>query len=273
MAFDSPSPELWQALGWEPAPQQLEQLLALQLQLREWNARLNLTRLVEGEDFWVAQVLDSLWPLRSLLQAEQSTLPPPARSPEAERPLQMQAPLQMIDVGTGGGFPGLAIAIALPTARLTLVDSVGRKVEAVRAMATGLGLADRVDLRCERIELTGQKAECRGRFHLAMARAVARAPVVAEYLVPLLQADGQALLYRGQWAAADTTELERALTPLKARIASLDAWELPAQRGIRHALWLQPSGPCPKTYPRPVGVPAKQPLGGDQLRPLRPSGV
>jgi 16S rRNA (guanine527-N7)-methyltransferase len=62
MAFDSPSPQLWQALGWEPAPEQLEQLLGLQLQLREWNARLNLTRLVEGEDFWVAQVLDSLWP-------------------------------------------------------------------------------------------------------------------------------------------------------------------------------------------------------------------
>ena len=264
MAFDSPSPQLWQALGWEPAPQQLEQLLGLQLQLREWNARLNLTRLVEGEDFWVAQVLDSLGPLRALLQANPQ---------EAEGPLQREGPLQMIDVGTGGGFPGLAIAIALPTAQLTLVDSVGRKVEAVRAMAAALGLADRVDLRCERIELTGQKAECRGRFHLAMARAVARAPVVAEYLVPLLQADGQALLYRGQWAAEDTAELERALAPLKARIASLDAWELPAQRGIRHALWLQPSGPCPKSYPRPVGVPAKQPLGGDQLRPLRPSAV
>lgn len=273
MAFDSPSPQLWQALGWEPAPQQLAQLQGLQLQLREWNGRLNLTRLVEGEDFWVAQVLDSLWPLRALLQAEQSALPPQAPTPGAERPLQMEGPLRMIDVGTGGGFPGLAIAIALPKAQLTLVDSVGRKVEAVRAMAAALGLADRVDLRCERIELTGQRADCRGRFHLAMARAVARAPVVAEYLVPLLQADGQALLYRGQWAAADTAELERALAPLQARIASLDAWELPAQRGIRHALWLQASGPCPKSYPRPVGVPAKQPLGSEQLRPLRPSGV
>jgi 16S rRNA (guanine527-N7)-methyltransferase len=264
MAFVAPSPELWRALGWEPSLQQLDQLLVLQAQLREWNGRLNLTRLVEGEDFWVAQVLDSLWPLRALLQADPQG---------AEGPLQKGGPLQMIDVGTGGGFPGLAVAIALPTAQLTLVDSVGRKVEAVRAMAAALGLADRVHLRCERIELTGQRADCRGRFHLAMARAVARAPVVAEYLVPLLQAGGQALLYRGQWAAADTVELERALGPLKARIASLDAWELPAQRGIRHALWLQPSGTCPPSYPRPVGVPAKQPLGGDQLRPFRPSGV
>jgi 16S rRNA (guanine527-N7)-methyltransferase len=264
MAFVAPSPELWRALGWEPTPQQLDQLLGLQAQLREWNGRLNLTRLVEGEDFWVAQVLDSLWPLRALLKADPQG---------AEGPLQKGGPLQMIDVGTGGGFPGLAVAIALPTAQLTLVDSVGRKVEAVRAMATALGLADRVHLRCERIELTGQRADCRGRFHLAMARAVAKAPVVAEYLVPLLQAGGQALLYRGQWAAADTAELERALGPLKARIASLDAWELPAQRGIRHALWLQPSGTCPPSYPRPVGVPAKQPLGGDPLRPLRPSGV
>ena len=242
MALAAPSPELWQALGWQPQAEQVEQLRALQEQLRLWNSRLNLTRLVEGEDYWIAQVLDSLWPLANL-----------RREPE----------LEIIDVGTGGGFPGLAAAIALPQARLTLVDSVGRKVEAVRAMARDLGLEVRVSVRCERIERTGRRCDCRGRFHVAMARAVARAPVVAEYLVPLLRPDGRALLYRGQWSAADTTELERALTPLQARIAGITARELPAGRGIRHLVELQPSGPCPASYPRPVGVPGKQPLGSE----------
>ena len=239
--YAAPTPELWQALGWTPAPEQLALLEGLQQQLREWNARVNLTRLVEGEDYWIAQVFDSLWPLLPLIE--------------------QGGPLQIIDVGTGGGFPGLAAAIALPQARLTLVDSVGRKVEAVRAMAAALGLADRVSLRCERIELTGRQGSCRGQFDVAMARAVASAPVVAEYLVPLLKPQGTALLYRGQWGEADTTELERATGSLKARIGAIHSRELPAERGIRHVVELQPSAPCPRTYPRPVGVPSKQPLG------------
>jgi len=235
--------ELWRTLGWQPAPPQEEQLRQLQDLLRQWNGRLNLTRLVEGDDYWVAQVFDSLWPLRTLL------LEQPEASPE------------VIDVGTGGGFPGLAVAIALPQARLTLVDSVGRKVEAVRAMAAELGLASRVQLRCERIERTGQGAASRGRFDWALARAVARAPVVAEYLVPLLRPEGRALLYRGQWSPEDQSDLERALVPLRARLEGVEQLELPAERGVRHALLLRPTGPCPKAYPRAVGVPARQPLG------------
>jgi len=117
-------PDLWQQLGWQPSHAQLAQLAQLQQQLRHWNGQRNLTRLVEGEDYWIAQVFDSLWPLLPLL-----------RGPAAE------APLELIDVGTGGGFPGLAAAIALPRTRLTLVDSVGRKVEAVRAMAQALAAA------------------------------------------------------------------------------------------------------------------------------------
>ncbi len=245
-ATSDPGAALWQALGWQPTPGQLQQFIALQAALRQWNERLNLTRLVEGDDYWIAQVFDSLWPLVPLLQPEGTG---------------NQEPLQIIDVGTGGGFPGLALAIALPSARLTLVDSVSRKVDAVAAMVAELGLQDRVSLRCDRIERCGQAANCRGRFNWALARAVASAPVVAEYLVPLLQPQGRALLYRGQWSLGDQADLERALAPLRAAIERTMPIELPGGRGIRHALVLQPLGPCPKSYPRAVGVPAKHPLG------------
>ncbi|MEB3266229.1 MAG: 16S rRNA (guanine(527)-N(7))-methyltransferase RsmG [Cyanobacteriota bacterium] len=239
---DDPTDGLWQALGWRPDGDQLQRLQALQEQLRQWNSRLNLTRLVEGSDYWVAQIFDSLWPLVPLLDH------PPA------------GPLRLIDVGTGGGFPGLAVAIALPQAQLTLVDSVGRKLEAVRAMAASLGLAERVQLRAERVERTGRHGDQRGRYHLAMARAVATAPVVAEYLVPLLAPEGQALLYRGQWTPHDGQLLEAAAGRLQARVERVERCELPQGRGVRHAVWLQPSGPCPATYPRAVGLPAKEPL-------------
>ncbi|MFM7087683.1 MAG: 16S rRNA (guanine(527)-N(7))-methyltransferase RsmG [Cyanobium sp.] len=235
--------QLWSSLGWQPDADQRGRLQQLQDLLRSWNQRLNLTRLVEGDDYWIAQVFDSLWPLLPLLRE------------------QSDAPLQVIDVGTGGGFPGLAVAIALPRARLTLVDSVKRKLEAVGAMAQALGLADRVQLRPERAERTGRERSCRGRFDLALARAVAAAPVVAEYLVPLLAPQGQALLYRGQWSEADQAELQRALVPLRAGIAACHQRDLPGGRGQRTVLSVQPLAPCPATYPRPIGVPAKTPLG------------
>lgn len=239
---------LWSRLGWQPSAEQSDLFCRLQEQLRLWNSRLNLTRLVEGDDFWIAQVYDSLWPLVPLLQAPGAS---PAQGP----------PLELVDVGTGGGFPGLAIAIALPQARLTLVDSVQRKVEAVRAMGEALGLAARLELRSDRIETLARSQPWRGRYDWALARAVAPAPVVAEYLVPLLKAEGQALLYRGQWSSTDRQQLDAAAALLRARVTSVEACELPADRGQRHAITLKPMAPCPRRYPRAVGLPAKHPLG------------
>ena len=242
MAATAPEPAYWDALGWQPSQAQRDQLVALQGLLQSWNQKVNLTRLVEGDDFWVGQVFDSLWPLTGELQ-----------SPEQ--------PLHWIDVGTGGGFPGLAIAIALPKARVTLLDSVGRKTAAVEAMANTLGLADRVRVRTERIETTGRDGAFRGSFDRAVARAVAAAPVVAEYLVPLLNTDGQALLYRGQWNDTDAVPFNKALRLLQARLVEVQHRQLPNDRGTRHLLRVQPNGPCPRSYPRAVGTPSREPLG------------
>jgi 16S rRNA (guanine527-N7)-methyltransferase len=298
-----PDQAFWAKLGWQPSDQQLCQFMALQQLLRHWNQRVNLTRLVEGDDYWIAQVYDSLWPLQPLLPvgtqavgtlavgeagtgqagtgesaacgAGHATLVGAVPSPDSQAAApsgdsgSRKAPacpspgaaFQVIDVGTGGGFPGLAVAIALPEARLTLVDSVKRKLDAVAAMAEELGIADRLTLRCERVERTGRRTECRGHFQLALARAVAAAPVVAEYLVPLLAPDGQALLYRGQWSAADGIALQGALSALGAELGRMERIELPAGRGVRHALSLRPRQRCPAAYPRAVGIPARQPLG------------
>lgn len=242
MTGPAPDGAFWEALEWQPSPDQLQQFIELQKLLREWNSRVNLTRLVDGDDYWVSQVYDSLWPLDGEL-----------RVPEQTR--------HCIDVGTGGGFPGLAVAIALPGARVMLLDSVGRKTAAVQAMAASLGLSDRVTVRTERIEITAHERNFRGQFDLAMARAVAAAPVVAEYLVPLLNTQGQALIYRGQWAPEDAASLGRALKTLKAELHSVQRCQLPGERGTRHMLRVQPVAPCPKTYPRAVGTPGREPLG------------
>ena len=242
MAATSPEPAFWDVLGWQPSQTQLNKLVELQGLLQSWNQRVNLTRLEDGDDFWVGQVFDSLWPLAGELQSAEE-------------------PLHWIDVGTGGGFPGLAIAIALPQARVTLLDSVGRKTAAVDAIASKLGLADRVWVRTERIENTGRDGNFRGSFDRAVARAVAAAPVVAEYLVPLLKTDGQALLYRGLWTDTDAVPFNRALHLLQARLAKVQHQQLPGDRGTRHLLRVQPNGHCPRSYPRAVGTPSRHPLG------------
>ena len=237
-----PGAAFWDRIGWAPSLEQQQQLLALQDELRRWNQRVNLTRLVEGDDYWINQVFDSLWPLQAEL-----------KTPEHQR--------MAIDVGTGGGFPGLAVAIALPQTHITLLDSVGRKTAAVEAMAQSIGLDKRMRVITDRIETAGHDPTLRASFDLAMARAVAAAPVVAEYLVPLLKPKGEALLYRGQWEQADTKQLERALKPLQAQLASTNMCQLPADRGTRHLLRLRQQNRCPATYPRAVGIPSRLPLG------------
>ncbi len=241
ISFASHGQQLWDLLEWEPSCKQLNEMLKVQKCLRNWNKRLNLTRLVEGEDYWIAQIFDSLWPLKA----------------ELTNP---KKPRLCIDVGSGCGFPGFAVAIALPGAKVTLIDSSTKKAKALDAIANEIGLSSRINVRAERIELTGQNKAFRGIFDLAMARAVSTAPVVAEYLVPLINPTGEALLYLGRWGKNDEIALSKSLIPLKANLKSLSRKTLPCNRGERHQLRLQAAAPCPKNFPRGIGIPTKNPL-------------
>ena len=233
--------ELWEILRWKPSNEQFLQLISLQNLLQEWNKKVNLTRLIDGNDYWISQIFDSLWPITTELQ----------------NPSQR---LNIIDVGTGCGFPGLAIAIALPNASVTLVDSIYKKTYAVKEITSTLGLINRVDIRTERIELTGQDLKFRNQFDLAIARAVAKGPTLAEYLIPLLKRTGKAILYKGKWSENDQKELINALYILQAKIANKQTIQLPEARGMRNSITLVTTGKCPIKYPRGVGVPIKSPL-------------
>jgi len=232
---------IWEKMDWIPSKKQIEQFCHLQEILQELNSSVNLTRLTEGKDFWVSQIFDSLWPLKSEIN-----------NPQNHK--------KIIDVGTGCGFPGLAIAIALPNASMTLVDSVRKKTEAVKKMSTTLGLESRVLVLNERIELTGQDKSFRGCFDLAVARAVANTSVLSEYLIPLLNSDGEALIYKGKWSQVAQEQLEQSLIPLNAKIKVIDKLQLPEDLGIRHSIRLSKMNECPGKYPRSIGIPVKRPL-------------
>ena len=239
--FEKEGNHIWEHLNWNPSKQQLEQLEHLQCLLRESNKQVNLTRLIEGNDFWVSQVLDSLLPFKNNLNKQNT-------------------PLEIIDVGTGCGLPGLVLAIAIPNSSITLVDSIYKKTTAVKEIVGKLNLISRVHVRTERIELTGQNLSFRNKYDFALARAVAQAPILAEYLIPLLNTNGKAILYKGKWSGREHEELIKALSPLKGQIEEIRKIQLPENKGVRNIIFLRSTMQCPLQYPRSIGVPVKKPL-------------
>ena len=240
--FDSTNSEFWKLLGWVPNQKQIEQFKNLQILLSSWNKKVNLTRIIEGEDYWVSQIFDSLWPLKN----------------ELHNPLIKR---NCIDIGTGCGFPGLAIAIALPKTNMTLVDASNKKTNILEAISKELNLSSRIQIKNQRAEELGRDLFFRGKFDLAMARAVAPAPTVAEYLIPLIQRNGEALIYRGKWVEGDEDKLIKSLISLKGKIKSIQTKQLPANKGERNLIRLKSIEECPKKYPRAIGIPSKRPLG------------
>ena len=233
---------IWNELKWVPTEKQLGQFILLQKLLKEWNKKTNLTRLVDGDDYWTAQVCDSLMPLYEELQYP-------------------ELPHKCIDIGSGCGFPGIAIAIAMPNSNITLLDSSSKKTTFLREVSKEIGLISRITVITERAEIAGRDPVLRGKFDYAIARAVASANVVAEYLVPFLHSTGQALIYKAGWSQAEQQILKKALNELNAEIRRIHQFKLPNDRGIRNIIRIGSVNKCPNQYPRSIGKPKKKPLG------------
>jgi 16S rRNA (guanine527-N7)-methyltransferase len=207
--------------------------------LLEANARLNLTRLVEPEAVALLHLLDALAAL-PLVDAQQ--------------------PRSAVDLGSGGGVPGIPLALARPDVRWTLVDSVAKKAEALRGFVEVLGLSN-VTVLAERAENLGQSPDHRERHDLVTARACAALPVLAELGLPLLRRGGRLLAWKGPLADGDD-EVRRGRVAIGqlggGRLAIHPS--LPALGG--HRLVLVPKdGATPARFPRRPGEPSRRPLG------------
>ncbi|HET7558513.1 MAG TPA: 16S rRNA (guanine(527)-N(7))-methyltransferase RsmG [Limnochordia bacterium] len=203
------------------------------------NASLNLTRITGEDEIAVKHFVDSL----SLLRLG----------------VVQRAP-RMVDVGSGAGFPGVPLAIARPDATVVLVDSLRKRMDWVAMTMRDLGLT-RVSTVHARAEEAGRGA-LRGRFGLAVARAVAPAPVALEYLAPLTAVGGHCVLMKGPVAAGEIAAGERAAAALGLRELGLDRFELPDGMGERTLMSWVKEGRTPSRYPRRAGVPQREPLGG-----------
>jgi 16S rRNA (guanine527-N7)-methyltransferase len=169
----------------------------------------------------------------------------------------VRAAVAVVDIGSGSGLPGLALAVALPSARVSLVESHARRCEFMSATARRMGVTN-VDVVCERVESWHAGA---ARADVAVARAVAAQPVVLEYAAPLLRMGGTLVDWRGPRAAEAEQAAARAAEELGLRLAGI--CPVPPFPGAdRHALHVFVKvARTPARFPRRPGVARKRPLG------------
>ena len=168
----------------------------------------------------------------------------------------------LVDVGSGGGLPGIPIKIAEPRPRATLVEATSKKARFLRLAVEALEL-EGVRITDARVEEVSRAQEHRGAYEVATARAVARLSVVAEYCVPLLRVGGHVVAMKGRPDDEEIAEGERAATELGATVTDvIPVSRLPElEKKERCLVILQKVESTPVRYPRKVGVPAKKPLG------------
>jgi 16S rRNA (guanine527-N7)-methyltransferase len=210
--------------------------------LREGNRRVNLTRIIDPTEIETRHFLDSL----------------SAAVPLLDR-LRQGEPLRLVDVGSGGGMPGLPLKIAFPALRVTLVESVNKKAEFLRETVAQLGLGD-VQVVPQRAEIAGRDPAYRDSYDWATARALGKLPVVIELCAPFLEAGGLLVAQRSGDLDADLSQAAPAFKALHLWSRTPIYLDLPALPG--HGLVVgEKYAPTPAAYPRRAGMPRKRPIG------------
>ncbi len=240
-------------LGWAPSPEQRQSFEQFYEALLLANQSLNLTRITSREDFWEKHLWDSLSGILPWLD--------PDSPADWMHRLTAQASIHsVIDIGTGGGVPGIPVAIACPHWSVTLLDSTQKKIQSLIEIAQSID-CETVHPCCDRAETFGRHLAHRGQYDLALTRALGASPICAEYALPLLKEQGIAVLYRGRWLAEEEMGLSKALEFLGGEIFEIHAFKTPISEGERHCVYVRKTAPTPEQYPRRVGVPTRKPLG------------
>jgi len=205
--------------------------------LLEANQRQNLTRVVEPEAVARLHLLDSL-----------------AALPWLDRHGSRRA----LDLGSGGGVPGIVLALARPGLDWTLVDSARRKADALRAFVTELALPN-VTVVAERAELLGRDAAHRASYDLVTARACAALPALAEYALPLLRVGGSLIAWKGPISDDELRAGAGAAAQLGGEPPAVHPSGFAALGDHRFVVVVK-ERPSPDRFPRRPGEPARRPL-------------
>ncbi|MCG8512017.1 MAG: 16S rRNA (guanine(527)-N(7))-methyltransferase RsmG [Rhodospirillales bacterium] len=203
------------------------------------DAKMNLTAIRERDAAWRRLIVDSLTLAAGLEELPSGT--------------------KLIDIGSGGGLPGLPVAVVIPQLRVTLLEATGKKARFLEEAAGALQLAN-VRVVAERAETMGQMPEHREQYDIAASRAVGPMPVVLEYSLPLLKRGGRVLAMKGPKVEEELAVSGDALSILGGGdIAMIDAYPENFENELVIISVIK-DHPTPKEYPRLPGTPKHSPL-------------
>ena len=218
--------------------EQIDQFLRYYELLTEWNERINLTAIKEYSDVMKKHFIDSI----SLVKA-----------------YDVFREASVIDVGTGAGFPGLALKIAYPGLRITLLDSLNKRIHFLDTVIHELGLSDIKTIHgraedCARSDLLREK------FDLCVSRAVANLSTLSEYCLPFVKVGGEFVSYKSEKLSEEMESAEHAISILGGKIKEQVEFMLPDSDIYRNLVVMEKIEETPKKFPRKAGLPAKNPL-------------
>jgi 16S rRNA (guanine527-N7)-methyltransferase len=227
-------------LGLRPTPGQLEQFETYYREMVDWNRRVNLTAITDYEEVQIKHFLDSL--------TVTIALHPPSN-----------APLRLIDVGTGAGLPGIPLKILFPGIKLVLLDSASKKAAFLHHITRKLGLED-VEILVSRAEDAARDARYREGFDLVLSRATAPLPTLVELTLPFCAVGGSFIALKKGGIGTEIGKASRAIGLLGGSLRELKKVDLEEFTDERRLVIIDKVSPTPPKYPRRPGIPAKRPL-------------
>ena len=204
--------------------------------LLEWNEKINLTAITEQNDIILKHFIDSITINKYIEQSN-----------------------SIIDIGTGAGFPGIPLKIMNQNKKITLVDSLNKRINFLNEVCKEISLEN---IQCihARAEELASDLEYRENYETVVSRAVARLNVLIEYMLPFVKKGGLCICMKGPNIDRELEEAKNAIKVLGGKIKSVESFFLPDSDIERNVIIIEKVAETPKKYPRKAGLPSKQPI-------------